>query len=168
MGTHSNNRVKNVFNLSLLIYGLIAVCVVIVGITVGGWIVRTQLIIPPDKLDAATIVLYAMVISLGLTFIFLRLRVRINCPRKYENIRYLGVFDALAKLGIAYCIMCVENRLIVYAILMILVQLIPKIIMVIYCTKMYRNVDRNFIGIEVCSKKCSGLRAGISTGPESG
>lgn len=157
LGTHSNNRVKNVFNLSLLIYGLIAVCVVIVGITVGGWIVKTQLIIPPDKLDAATIVLYAMVISLGLTFIFSVYESVLIARENMKIYAYLGVFDALARLGIAYCIMYVENKLIVYAILMILVQLIPKVIMVMYCTKMYQECRPQFYWNRVLFKEMLGF-----------
>lgn len=144
IGAHSDDQVKNVFNLSLLMYGCIAVCVVIMGLSIGGWIVKTQLVIPSDKLQAATIVLYAMVVSLGLTFVFSVYESVLIARENMKIYAYLGVFDAFAKLSIAYCIMCVKNKLVVYAILMILVQLVPKIIMVVYCTRKYPECQPRF------------------------
>lgn len=144
LGRNSKNQVNNVFNLNLLIYSTIALCVVIIGFTIGSWIVKTQLIIPADKLHAAIIVLYTMVISLGLTFIFSVYESVLIARENMKIYAYFSIFDALAKLGIAYCIIYVENKLVIYAILMVIIQLIPKTAIVIYCTKIYQECKLKF------------------------
>lgn len=57
-----------------------------------------------------------------------------------ENMKlyaYLGVTDALAKLGIAFAVMYLPHKLVTYAVLMVVAQLVPYCIMVVYCLRRY-------------------------------
>jgi O-antigen/teichoic acid export membrane protein len=58
---------------------------------------------------------------------------------------YLGIFDAVAKLGVTYLIYFVNDKLIVYAWLYCAVQIIPKIVLAIYCAKKYPEVKHRFV-----------------------
>lgn len=138
LGMNSIDQVKNIFNLSLLIYSVIAFAVVITGLVVGYWFIKNKLVIPIDRLDAASIILYTMLLSLGITFITSVFESVLIARENMKLYAYLGIFDAIAKLGIAYCILHVnEQKLILYALLMALVQVLLKLILVSYCLIRY-------------------------------
>lgn len=145
LGVNSLGKVRDIFNLSLLIYTVIALVVFIVGIVIGSWFIEHKLVIPADRLNAAYIILYTMLISLGITFIASVFESVLIARENMKLYAYLGVFDAMTKLGIAYCIMHInEQKLILYAIMMALAQVILKAILVLYCFIKYPECKISF------------------------
>ncbi len=53
LGQNNGSNLRSLFNTSLQIHALLAVCISLVAETLGYWFVSTQLTIPPDRLDAA-------------------------------------------------------------------------------------------------------------------
>lgn len=140
LGRENIEKVKNIFNTSLLMFSLIAVLVFIVGITFGKWIVTNELVIPDEKKNAAVIVLYATIVTFCSSFVFSVYESVLIARENMKIYAYLGIIDAIAKLGIAYLILIVHHKLIVYAWLLLIVQVFPKICMAIYCIKRYPEV----------------------------
>lgn len=145
LGRNNIVEVKNIFNLSLLIYTTIALLVTVIGALLGTWVITKKLIIPQDRIFDTYIVFYTTLFSFAITFIS---SVYESILIAHENMKiyaYLGVFDAVAKLGIAYCIyLTASHKLILYAFLMVGIQLTQKFILAIYCMRHYPECKYHF------------------------
>lgn len=145
LGKNNINDVKNIFNLSLLIYSVIAILVILVGTLLGTWLITDKLIIPEEKLWDAYIVFYTTLLSLAITFISSVFESVLIARENMKIYAYLGVFDAIAKLGIAYCIhFTTSHKLIFYAFLMVGIQLAQKLFLAIYCLQHYPECRYSF------------------------
>lgn len=144
LGRGKLSRVNEVFNTFLILYVFLAGIVIIIGFLFGHWFVSNKLVIPIFQKHNALIVLYTSVISLASVFIF---SVYESVLIARENMRlyaYLGIIDILMKLGVAYLIMIVPNRLVYYAWFMMVVQIVPKLLMTYFCIKKYPEVRHRF------------------------
>lgn len=137
MGRGNPARVNRIFSMSLIIYGSIAIAVIILGLSLGDWLVTDKLMIPADKRDAARIVLIAMVLSLASMLVASVYESALIARENMKIYAYLGITDALAKLAIAFAVMYMSDKLVVYAVLMVVAQLVPYIIMAVYCRRHY-------------------------------
>lgn len=145
LGKSNIDNVSKVFNLSLSIFTSIAVLIWIIGIPIGYWFIANKLVIPPEQVKAATIVLLCTVVPFGLIFIFSVYESSLIARENMKMYAYIGIFDAVSKLCIAYTIMHIQNnKLVVFAILMAIVQLIPKMYIAAYCSKHYPECKFRF------------------------
>lgn len=157
LGRGNVRRVKEIFNSCLLLFVLIAVIVLVVGVTAGRWFVLNKLVIPESQQHAAVVVLYATVISLCSMFIFSVYESVLIARENMKIYAYIGVIDSILKLGLAYLIILVNDKLIVYAILMMVIQLLPKMFMAIYCVRKYPEVKHEFIWDRALLKELVGF-----------
>lgn len=134
LGQHNNTELKRVFSMSLNIHMLIAIAVLVLGESVGLFILHNYIKIPEGRIFDAEVVFH---LSL-LTTIFNIIRAPYNaCIIAYEKMSvfsYLSIFESLAKLGIAWGLIAFnENRLILYALLMTVVAIILTLFYFVYC-----------------------------------
>lgn len=137
MGRGNTRRVAQIFSMSLEIFGALAVLVLITGICIGDWLVSDKLVIPQAKRPEALVVLFAMLGSLSLMLVASVYESVLIARENMKLYAYLGITDAVAKLGIAFAVMYLPYKLITYAVLMVVAQLVPYIIMVVYCLRCY-------------------------------
>ncbi|WP_304480254.1 MATE family efflux transporter [uncultured Duncaniella sp.] len=138
LGTKNTTRLGQIFNLSLEIYIIIAFIILAIGILLGKWFIINRLSIPTELISAACIVLYLTLISLVFSFISAVYEAVLISHENMKIYAYIGLFDAVAKLLVAYLIVITPfNRLISYAFLLTCCTIIPKIITIIYCKKHY-------------------------------
>lgn len=145
LGRGTENAVKRVFSFSLLLYSLIALAVIIVGLTVGGWYVSHRLVVPPAQIGAAKVVLFTSIITLAFSFVFSVFESVLIARENMKIYAYLGLIDAIAKLLLAYLLLIVDNRLVFYAWAMLVVQLTPRAIMALYCCRKYPEASLRFV-----------------------
>lgn len=145
LGRGSSHGANKVFNLSLLLYSVIAAVILIIGVTFGKWFVINKLVIPADRLDAAIQVLYATTLNFCTMFIFSVIEAMFIARENMKLYAYLGIIDVLLKLIIAYCITISSHKLVLYAWLMFAAQLVPKTIMAIYCIRHYAEAKIRLI-----------------------
>lgn len=134
------NWVK-IFNLSFLIFTILSVLTLILGITVGRWFVTTRLVIPEAQMGAALQVLYATTLGLVLTFLFSAYEAVLITHENMKIYAWLGLVDAFGKLAISYLLYLFAARLIVYAWLLFAVLLLPKLVIVGYCHRRYKELS---------------------------
>lgn len=137
MGRGDSVRVGRIFSMSLEIFAALALLVLVVGVAVGDWLVTDKLVIPQSKRPEALVVLYAMVGSLALMLVASVYESVLIARENMKLYAYLGVTDALAKLGIAFAVMYLPHKLVTYAVLMVVAQLVPYCIMAVYCLRRY-------------------------------
>lgn len=137
-GEKHERDLGNIFNLSLELYSAIALIVIIIGIAVGNWVVTDVLVIPNHSIPDAKIVLYTTLAVFAITLVTSVYESVLIARENMKIYAYLGIFDVLAKLGIAYAVTIIDsNRLAWYAVLLATVGLIPKLSMVVYCRVKY-------------------------------
>lgn len=145
LGHNNAERTRKVFNISLILFSGIALLVLIAGVTLGRWFVEEKLNIPAGQRGAAVMVLYATTISLASVFVFSVYESVLIARENMKLYAYLGIVDGLAKLGVAFIIMRAPHRLVTYAWLMAAVQILPKVVMAVYCRRKYAEVRHRWV-----------------------
>ena len=104
MGKGEQERLKEIFSVSLNIVMMIALVLFILFEIVGPWLISTQLTIPVERMEAAQWILQFSLFS----FIFTLLQIPfIGAVFANENMGYyalISTIDCIVKLLIAYCI----------------------------------------------------------------
>lgn len=140
IGRGNPNRLKSTFSTAFYSHLILAIIVAAVLLTGGVWFVENKLIIPADRMCAAVCVL---VISVFTTFVSITQvpYTAVIIARENMNIyAYVGLFEAFAKLAIAYLISVTHwDRLIFYAALLAVVQVVIALTYRFFCTKQYQE-----------------------------
>lgn len=144
LGRQNSNRLKDTFNTAFFSHLILAVIVVVILESFGPWFVKTQLIIPDDRIRAALLVFH---ISVFTTFISITQVPYTSVIIAHENMKiyaYIGIYEAIARLLVVFLISFVRfDSLIFYAILVALVQLSVVIIYRIFCIRSYSESHIN-------------------------
>ena len=145
MGKNDPVRIRKIFNVSLILFSGLALVILTVGVFLGRWIVENVLVIPAANREAGVMVLYATSLSLAATFVFSVYESVLIARENMKIYAYLGIVDGLAKLGVAFIIMHVPNRLVVYAWLLAAVQIFPRLFIAVYCRLKYTEVRHKWV-----------------------
>lgn len=138
LGKDNIDNVRNVFNLSLLIYIVIAIIVVIAAECAGGWLMSEKLVIPAERYEAAYFVFHVTIISLAITLIGVVFDSVLIARENMKIYAYVGVFEAVAKLGIVFILDFADyDKLKLYGILHLAVVLLAKVAPMLICLRKY-------------------------------
>lgn len=146
IGKNSGDSALNrIFCLSFLIYAIIAISVFVIGSVVGVWYITNRMVIPPDRISAAIVTLFCMLLSLLVTFVGTVYESVLIARENMKIYAWVGLFDAGAKLAVALILLVTpSSRLIVYAVLLALFQIISKLYVVWYCRRNYSETKLSF------------------------
>lgn len=142
IATGNSNSQQNVFNLSLLAHGLIAIIVFILAETIGLYFVNYTLNIPSDRMYAANVV-YQMSVFTALWGVFQApFQAAITAFERMNVFAYMSILEALLKLLVAYLVLiCEGDKLIIYSVLTFVVSFISTFVTRFYCVKKF-NICR--------------------------
>lgn len=139
-GEGNSIKKKQIFNISIILHALIAVCTASVLLGIMPILFNNVLTIPESKIFAAKIVYLLMIVSSSITIVNVPYDAVMNT---HENMLYysiMGIFEAILKLGAAVsCMFVMKDKLIVYGIAISIIPLITLTIMKIYCHKHYQE-----------------------------
>jgi len=147
LGRHDMYRIKNTFSTAFYSHFILATIVAVILLTGGIWFVENKLIIPIERLTAA---IWVLVISVLTTFISITQVPYTSVIIAHEDMKiyaYVGLFEAIAKLGIVYLlILTTWDRLIFYAILIAVVQIAVALYYRFYCVRHYdeSHLEKHF------------------------
>ena len=147
IGRGDSKRLKSTFSTAFYSHLILAIIVAVVLLTGGIWFVEHKLIIPSDRINAA---IWLLVISVFTTLISITQVPYTSVIIARENMSvyaYVGLFEAFAKLGIAYLIsITVWDRLIFYGVLLALIQIMVALMYRYFCVKKYpeSHLTKNF------------------------
>lgn len=134
LGKGDPNELKKVFSTALQIHVLIAVLVVVLVETVGLWFLYNKMQIPPDRVNAAFWVLQCSIVAAVILIVSVPYNACIVAHEKMSAFAYISVIDSVLKLGIVYLLLVFPfDKLILYAILTVMVQLFIQFCYSIYC-----------------------------------
>ena len=140
MGKGEQERLKEIFSVSLNIVMMIAFVLLVLFELAGPWLVSTQLTIPQERLEAAQWILQFSLFS----FIFTLLQIPfIGAVFANENMGYyalISTIDCIVKLLIAYCIgMTGGDNLVYYGAALMLEAFMVMLLYVIISRKKYQE-----------------------------
>lgn len=137
-----NGEINKVFSTSILLHIALGILFIIIVEPIGLWFLYNKLIIPENRLFAASCVFHCSVISVFIMIISVPYYAIIIAYEKMKTFAYISVIDAIMRLLIAYILFINirVDKLIIYAILMLLTHLLLRLIYSVYCKKKIKEV----------------------------
>lgn len=136
----NENRLRSVFNTSLQIHALISIVIIILGETVGVWFLLEKLVIPESRITAAMWVYQCSIISCVVNIMSVPYNADIIAHERMSAFAYISILEVTLKLLIVYMLVVLpSDKLTVYAILLLLVQLFIRYIYSRYCNKHFKE-----------------------------
>ena len=136
LGRKDVDRLKQTFGTLLTTQVILAIGIVLLAETIGLWFVNNKLVIPADKMVAANWIYQTAIISMVLGIIKSPFTAAVIAYERMSIYAYFTIVDVVIKLLIVLALLYIpDNRLIIYALLLLLSAIIDFLITVVYCLK---------------------------------
>tara|TARA_B100000795_G_scaffold84546_1_gene61425 strand:- start:4609 stop:6159 length:1551 start_codon:yes stop_codon:yes gene_type:complete len=143
-GLGNERGANNVFNMGFVNFFLLSIIVVIALETFGLWFLNNKLIIPTQRLQIVNNVFHFSVISVFVTMNSYIYRAVLIARENMAIYAYTGIFEAIARLAIAYMIINTAiDKLMLYSFMYMLVSILVCFVYMIYCFKYYDECKFN-------------------------
>lgn len=140
LATGDEAKLRCVFNTSIQIHAIIALAIILLGETVGLWFLMNKLVIPEARMTAAMWVYQCSIFSCAVGIMSTPYNADIIAREKMSAFAYISILEVCLKLLIVYLIVISPfDKLIIYAILILSVQLLIRFIYSRYCNKHFRE-----------------------------
>jgi O-antigen/teichoic acid export membrane protein len=144
LGRRNYNQLQKTFSMSILIYGMLAVLILVVAEIIGIWFINNLLTIPKERIDAANWVYQFAILSFMATIIRIPYQATIIAHERMHVFAYISIVEVSLKLLIVFLLVIIPfDKLKLYAILYFLVTLTVTTIFNVYCRKKF--VECKFI-----------------------
>lgn len=141
IGSGDKERLKKIFSTSITIQIVIALIVTLLVEVIGIWFMDTEMQIPAERMNAARWVLHCSVLTFCINLLSVPYNACIIAHEHMSAFAYISILEAVIKLAICYAIMVSPiDKLIFYAILMLLLAIAIRIIYAVYC---HRNFEES-------------------------
>lgn len=146
LGRKDYKKLHKVFNVSFATHVIIALIVVILAETIGLWFLYNKMTIPADRFDAALCVYQISILSCIFSITLVPYTATIIAHERMNVYAYAGIVEVVMKLAIAYLIMIsTYDRLVTYALLLFITQVIIMLFYRMYCNKHYAECKLFFV-----------------------
>ena len=136
MGENNKDKLRITFNSALLIHIAIALLIILIAETVGLWFLKTQLVIPADRMNAAVWVYQFSILSTVVSVTQVPYNACIIAHEKMDVYAYVEILNVILKLLIVFLLVAGDfDKLIFYALLIFLVSTIIACIYRLYCVR---------------------------------
>lgn len=140
LGKGDFKNLQKVFSTALQIHVLISVLIIILGETVGLWFMYEKMQIPTDRMDAAFWVLQCSIVSTVIMILSVPYNADIIAHERMSAFAYISIIEAILKLVIVYMLVISPfDKLIFYAFLILIVQLLIRFCYSLYCNKHFKE-----------------------------
>ena len=134
-GKGNNEKVRDIFNISLYIHIVLGLVFGILVYIFGSLYIPHYLVLPEGALDTVMFVFYCTVLTSIITIITIPYDSVIIAYECFDFYAIISILDVLARLGILYVLWIGPDVLRTYAILIVLVTLIFRLAHIIYATR---------------------------------
>lgn len=145
IGSKSSSNLGSIFCSSIFIHIVICILILILAETIGLYFFYNKLIIPEERLSAAMWVYQCSVLSCITMVLSAPYNAVIVAHEKMNAFAYISILEAILKLGAVLSLTCFFiDKLILYAILILLIQIIIRFIYQIYCYKHFEETKEKW------------------------
>lgn len=140
IGLGDMSKLRNTFNASLIIHICIALFIFILGETIGLWFVKSYLVIPTERMDAAIWVYHFAILSFMITIIQVPYNATIIAHERMNIYAYLSILEVTLKLLIVFMLTWISyDKLKLYGLLHFLVVFSIYAIYNIYTSRKFEE-----------------------------
>lgn len=143
LGRGDKDMLRRYFSMGLTVMLLFSLIAVIILETVGLWFLNNKMVIGEGRLGAANWVLHLSILTFIINMISSPYRATLIAHEKMNLFAYMGILDALLKLGVAFLIkVSTFDKLILYAFLMLLVSILIRFIYTVICNRNFEECHK--------------------------
>lgn len=158
LGHGNTDKLKRIFTTSVNIQIGISFIVFLLAEIIGVWFLNSKMNIPAERLIAANWVLQCALISFIINLISVPYNACIIAHEKMSAFAYISILEALLKLIIVYVLLISPyDKLITYAVLLVTVSLIIRIIYSWYCKRNFSESHYTFVYDRSLIKEMTGF-----------
>ena len=129
IGSNNSTRLKNTFNTTFYSHLFLALLIVLILETVGIWFINNKLVVPNGRILAANIIFQCSILTSFVSITQIPYTSVIIAHEDMSIYAYISIFDAALKLLLVYLLQILgHDKLILYAILMSVVQVIVSLL----------------------------------------
>lgn len=140
LGKGDKAELNKVFSLSLQIHAIIGIITVLLIESAGLWFLNSEMKIPDERMNAAFWTLQCSVITSFISIMCVPFNADIIAHEKMSAFAYISIIEAILKLGIVFLLLVIPfDKLIVYALLLVFVQVGIQLCYMIYCHKHFEE-----------------------------
>lgn len=149
LGRKDYIKLRTTFNAALLVHIIIGLLIVILAETIGLWFFYEKMSIPYERVDAAFWVFQISILTIFCTISQVPYDAVVIAHENMKVYSYVGIVEVVMKLVVVYLLLISPtDRLVFYAILLFLVQLLKIVFTVSYCVRKYSESH-----IQLCKDK---------------
>lgn len=138
LGKNDIEKVRDTFSTALLVHIVIAAVVTVLAETLGLWFVNNKMNFPPDRMFAVNVLYQLTIISMIVSFTQVPYGAEIIAHEKMKVYAYMESVAVVLKLGIVYMLLLTDSdRLIFYAVLMCLLNILLALTYRMYCVRKF-------------------------------
>ena len=140
IGKADKEKLKSVFSTTVSIQIILALFIIIIIEPLGLWFINNKLVIPLDRLNAAHWVFQCSVLSFVINLISVPYNSVIISHEKMGVFAYISIFEVIMRLLICYSLfISLYDKLITYAVLLLLLSLVLRLIYGMYCKRHFEE-----------------------------
>ena len=141
LGKEGEEALTKVYNMALLIQGILAVVVVILLETVGLWYLETKMVIPIERMPTARWIYQFSVLSLALVIMQIPYSAAIMAHERMNYYAYISIIEVVLKLGFALWLPHVHyDKLFVYGCYSLGVHILIFLLYFIYSKHNFKSI----------------------------
>ena len=146
LGKNDKKRLSDTFSSAMIIHVAIALIVFVLAETIGLWFLENKLVIPENRMVAARWVYQVMIFSTMLGITQVPYNATIIAHEKMGIYAYLDILNVTLKLLILYLLVIGHfDKLILYSILTMAVNVLMISLYRIYCVRHYKESKLHFV-----------------------
>ena len=140
IGIDNQEETEKIFAITVTIYAILSLVIVIIAETLGLWFVCNKLVIPESRFTAAMWIYQTTVVSFIFTIMTTPYMSSIIAHEDMKIYAYIGIIESLLNLAVCFILKIGKaDRLILYAILILAVNIINTLIYRTYCRIHYQE-----------------------------
>lgn len=145
LGTRNVERIKSVFNTAMCLHWIIAAIIVVLAETIGLWFLCNKLVISDERMYAAFWVYQFSILSTVVFIISVPYNACIIAHEKMSAFAYISIAEVVLKLLLVFLLKIFDfDKLIFYALLVFIVQLLIRMIYNVYCKQHFKESRYKF------------------------
>lgn len=146
IGLNGEDKVAQVFNMSMLTHFTILLLVLVLSETIGLWFVKTQLNIPTERETAAMWVYQMSVLTTLINIIVIPYRASIIAAEKMSIFAYISIFEVVLKLVVVFILPYIFfDSLVMYSVLIVGITLLSFFIYQLECRRKLSFTKFHFV-----------------------
>ncbi len=134
-------KLRKTFSTALVTHLLLGAVVLLIGETVGLWYLHEVMVVPPERFAAAETVYQLSLFMAVISILQVPFTSAVMAHEKMEVYAYMGIYEAIAKLGIVFLLSrATVDKMVLYAALVALVSLSVTVFYVAYTKRVFNEV----------------------------